>query len=109
MNNLFALQEDAASFGDESFTVLAGKPEGTRIERIVSRGHATPEGVWYDQEEDEWVAVLEGTARLAYGDGSVITLRKGDFVLIPRRVKHRVAHTSDPCIWLAVHGALGKR
>lgn len=29
---------------------------GFRLERIVSRGQASPEGFWYDQPEDEWVA-----------------------------------------------------
>jgi cupin 2 domain-containing protein len=28
-----------------------------RIERIVSEGHASPEGFWYDQSEHEWVLV----------------------------------------------------
>ena len=29
-----------------------------RIERIVSRGQATPDGEWYEQEQDEWVLLL---------------------------------------------------
>jgi cupin 2 domain-containing protein len=35
-----------------------------RIERIVSRGHASPPGFWYDQPEHEWVMVLGGRAVL---------------------------------------------
>src|SRR5262245_27421574 len=29
-----------------------------RIERIISHGHASPEGFWYDQGQHEWVVVL---------------------------------------------------
>jgi len=25
-----------------------------KIERIVSKGHASPEGFWYDQDQNEW-------------------------------------------------------
>ncbi|MGI9392075.1 MAG: cupin, partial [Parvibaculales bacterium] len=37
---------------------------GVRVERIVSTGQATPEGKWYDQEQDEWVILLRGGAGL---------------------------------------------
>ena len=78
-----------------------------RIERIVSRGHRSPEIGWYDQDEDEWVLVLEGSGLIAFEDGADILLEKGDYLNIPAHVKHRVAWT-DPTrdtIWLAVfHG-----
>lgn len=35
-----------------------------RIERIVSYGHASPADFWYDQDQNEWVTVLKGEARL---------------------------------------------
>ena len=38
-----------------------------RIERIMSRGHSTPPGQWYDQDQDEWVIVLAGSAALLFG------------------------------------------
>jgi hypothetical protein len=38
-----------------------------RIERIVSLGHASPEGFWYDQEGGEWVLLLKGAARQEAG------------------------------------------
>ena len=44
------------SLPDEEFVDLLSRP-GVRIERIVSRGHVTPEGKWYDQSEGEWVMV----------------------------------------------------
>lgn len=42
-----------------------------RIERIISHGHASPEGFWYDQGQSEWVVVLKGAARLQFEDGTV--------------------------------------
>lgn len=81
---------------------------GVKIERIVSGGQSTPEGEWYDQERDEWVALIQGNAVLVYEDGSELALGAGDHVLIPAHTRHRVASTSSepPCIWLAVHGRL---
>lgn len=79
-------------------------PEGMLLERIVSWGHITPEGEWYDQEKDEWVAVLHGSATIAYEDGTSIELQAGEHLLLPARRKHRVARSSTPCVWLALHG-----
>ncbi|HOI87663.1 MAG TPA: cupin domain-containing protein [Lentimicrobium sp.] len=78
------------------------------IERIVSRGHVTAPGEWYDQEKDEWVVLLTGEAGLEYENGTNINLRPGDYLFIPARKRHRVTYTSTepPCIWLAVHGNL---
>ncbi len=103
MANIFSLPETPRGPGEpERFDMLA-RGGGVRIERIISHGHATPEDAWYDQDQDEWVAVLEGEAGLLYADGREIVLSRGDHVLIPRRVRHRVTRTSSPCIWLAVH------
>ncbi|NCC94718.1 MAG: cupin domain-containing protein [Opitutae bacterium] len=77
-----------------------------RIERIVSRGHASPEGFWYDQGRDEWVMVLVGAARLRFeGDDNALEMRPGDFVNIPAHRRHRVEWTTpdEPTVWLAVH------
>lgn len=106
MKNLFTTPPEARPTAAEFFeTVLTG-PSGLKVERIISHGHATPEGTWYDQPLDEWVMVLQGTARLAYEDGSDVSLGPGDHVFLPRRIRHRVAETSSPCLWLAVHGDL---
>ena len=37
-----------------------------KIERIISRGHASEEGFWYDQEQDEFVILLKGNAELKF-------------------------------------------
>ena len=41
------------------------RTETFRIERIVSRGQASPPGFWYDQETDEWVLLVSGARRFA--------------------------------------------
>jgi len=76
-----------------------------RIERIVSLGHASPEGFWYDQDGHEWVLLLQGAARLTIeGDGPV-DLRPGSYVNIPAHRRHRVDWTEPgrPTVWLAIH------
>lgn len=82
--------------------------DSVRIERIVSNGQATPEGKWYDQERDEWVLVLAGSAGLLFeGEQEPRRLVTGDYTLIPAGGRHRVAWT-DPAVstvWLAVHFA----
>lgn len=92
----------------ESVGVLAASP-AVRVERIVSTGQATAPGAWYDQEWDEWVALLQGEAALRFADGRTLALRRGDWLLIPAHERHRVEATSadPPCVWLAVHLAPG--
>lgn len=75
-----------------------------RIERIVSKGHSSPDKGWFDQDENEWVMVVEGKAILEFEDGSKRELSTGDYINIPAHVKHKVVQT-DPnqiTIWLAV-------
>ena len=45
---------------DELFTTIL-EAANVRIERIVSHGHTSPEGFWYDQDRHEWVMVLKGS------------------------------------------------
>jgi cupin 2 domain-containing protein len=101
MKNLFADLQD--HLPEESIEVIAGNPH-VRIERIVSNGHVTPEGFWYDQAEFEWVIVLRGEARLLYENGESVAMKVGDHVLIPPHTKHRVewTHPTGPTVWLAV-------
>ena len=90
---------------EELFTELASGGK-TRIVRIVSTGHTTPEGEWYDQDDTEWVVVLKGRARLSFADGGEdLEMGPGDHVLLPAHCRHRVAWTSsdEPTVWLAVH------
>ncbi|WP_414150695.1 cupin domain-containing protein [Acetobacterium carbinolicum] len=85
---------------DEEVAILV-QNDRVRIERIISTGQQSN---WYDQEETEYVILLEGRAQLSFGENQTITLEKGDTLLIPPHQKHRVAYTSTdpPCIWLCV-------
>ena len=98
--NLFA--DLPANLPDELLTTLLNAAN-IRIERIVSHGHVSPEGFWYDQDEHEWVIVLQGAARLRFED-SVVEMKPGDFVNIPAHKRHRVEWTTpdELTIWLAV-------
>ena len=86
----------------ESFQVLY-ETSAVRIERIASFGHASPAGFWYDQDRPEWVVLMRGGATIAFDDGTRRTLAAGDWLLIPAHCRHRVEHTSDDALWLAVH------
>ena len=50
LNNVF--EEIPNDLSDEVIKILA-ECQGIRIERIVSRGHATPPQFWYNQNENE--------------------------------------------------------
>jgi cupin 2 domain-containing protein len=85
----------------ETIEILAGLPDGARVERIVSRGEASPPGFWHDQDDDEWVMLAAGTATVVFEDHRA-RLRSGDWLLIPAHCRHRVASTSKDAVWLAV-------
>jgi cupin 2 domain-containing protein len=76
------------------------------IERIVSRGHASPEGFWYDQEKAEFVLVVRGSAGLQFeNENDIVVLKAGEYLNIGAHLRHRVEWTDPACetIWLAVH------
>lgn len=91
------------SFDSEVFEVLA-QNDNIRIERIISKGHVSPDEGWYDQIENEWIIVLQGSGTICFDTGFEATLEKGDYINIPSRSKHKVSWT-DPdavTIWLAI-------
>jgi cupin 2 domain-containing protein len=103
LQNLF---RDLPTSGTEEVVQTLVSAGAVRVERIVSRGHASPPGFWYDQPGHEWVAVLAGAARLRIeGDEHPVELRPGDALTIPARRRHRVEWTTpdEPTVWLAVH------
>jgi cupin 2 domain-containing protein len=99
--NLFAGLPEPSSGGEIFDTLL--ESGSVKIERIVSYSAASPEGFWYDQEQDEWVLVLQGEATLTLHPDERVSLKKGEHLFIPRHQKHRVERTSERTIWLAVH------
>jgi cupin 2 domain-containing protein len=81
--------------------IVVGK--GIKIEKIVSKGHTTPEDEWYDQDMNEWVIVLKGEAILQF-EHEQIYLKSGEYIQIPKHTKHKVSWTKqeEETIWLAV-------
>jgi cupin 2 domain-containing protein len=87
------------------FTETLARGGRARVERIVSRGHASPPGFWYDQAETEWVMVVQGSARLRFETQEPpLELGPGDHVTIPPHARHRVEWTSpdEDTVWIAV-------
>ncbi|WP_374420685.1 cupin domain-containing protein [Chromobacterium sp.] len=90
---------------EELLQTLFSGGKGFRVERIVSRGHSSPDGFWYEQDEAEWVLLLSGAAELEYQDPPRrLRLEPGDCVAIAPRQRHRVAWTAPErdSVWLAV-------
>ena len=98
--NLFDIEKIPNS--EELVDILA-ESKNVRIERIISSGQTSPEAFWYDQNENELVALLQGETIITYEDRS-IKLKAGDTVVIPAHKRHRVDFTSvePPCVWICV-------
>ncbi len=102
LRNVF--RDIPSPLSEEWVEVLASRG-AVRIERIVSRGHASPSGFWYDQDENEWLMLLAGSAGIAFeGQSEPVSLCPGDCLEIPAHARHRVAWTERDreTIWLAV-------
>jgi cupin 2 domain-containing protein len=73
---------------------------GVAIEHILSGRVTAP--VDYDQDHDEWVLVLDGSAALEI-DHETVRLGAGDWLLLPRATPHRLLETQPGTRWIAVH------
>lgn len=93
-----------AMLPDELVSTLAVGQQ-TRIERIVSKGHCSPPDFWYDQDQHEWVLLIQGEAVVRFEqDDREVRLMPGMHVHIAAHEKHRVEWTTEQeeTIWLAV-------
>jgi len=101
--NLFSNIPDSGP--DEVFETLL-RTGDVNLERIISSRHATPSGQWCDQDTNEWVILLAGSAGIIFkGEEAASILRPGDYLHIPAHCRHRVEWT-DPdqkTVWLALH------
>jgi cupin 2 domain-containing protein len=103
MKNLFA--DIPENLKDELFQTIL-QTTCFRVERIVSHGHCSSDGFWYDQDENEWIILLKGSAGLRFEDqDGVLVLNPGDYLHINRHQRHRVewTDTQQETIWLAVY------
>jgi len=101
MNNI--LDSIPKDLSNEVFEDLVTSDK-VKIERIISKGHTSPDVGWYDQEQSEWVIVIAGSAIIGFDDKPSVTLKAGDYLNIPAHQKHKVEWT-DPdveTVWLAV-------
>jgi len=98
------LADIPAALPEELFQTVLATPN-FRVERIVSHGHRSPEGFWYDQATDEWVLLVSGSARLLFEGQPPVDLVPGAYVHIPAHRRHRVDWTDPdrPTVWLAIH------
>jgi len=69
------------------------------VEQISSGALAAP--VDYEQDEDEWVVLLDGRASMVVA-GEPVELEPGDWLFLPARVRHRLVETQPGTRWLAV-------
>ena len=91
--NIYSVVRDRAP--EEIFETLVNSGE-VRVERIISDSQSSPEGFWYDQDRNEWVLLLQGSAGLRFeGEDEIVLLEPGDWVDIAAHVRHRVEWT-DP-------------
>ena len=104
MNNAQNIYESLHQNVPVEYFELLLSQKNVRIERIISHGHCTPAGQWYDQSENEWVMVLQGGGVIEYENAEQITLKTGDFVYLPAHSKHRVVSTleHEHTVWLAI-------
>lgn len=81
------------------------KSEKLKVERIISYPDSIPENKWYDQEKDEWVILLKGSATLQFENEELVKLIPGDYIFIPSHTKHKVNEVckNEPTVWLAMH------
>lgn len=84
---------------DETFETLLSH-KNLVIERIISTDELSPQQ--YRQTQDEWVALLQGTAILEV-DGETVELNTGDYLFLAANTPHTVKQASRGALWLAIH------
>ncbi|MBD3807472.1 MAG: cupin domain-containing protein [Epsilonproteobacteria bacterium] len=89
---------DIPKNGEEFKTLFENKK--IKIIRIISSQNLKDK--LYIQDEDEFVIVLEGSAKLRIGNDIKI-LQKGEFLYIPAKMPHKVLETQNGTLWLAIH------
>ncbi len=94
-----------SEFLEEEFFETILETNNIKLERIFSQTHSSPPGFWFDQEKNEFVLLLQGSAQLSFDDGAKVILHPGDYIVIPSHKKHRIDWTNKKMktIWLTVY------
>jgi len=96
VQNLYLKEEPSEN--SELFSTLF-QNGSLKIESI--RSWLKDPGEYYNQEQDEWVLLLSGEAKLEI-DNQTFDLQSGDYCFIPKHTSHRVLSTSKNALWLGV-------
>jgi mannose-6-phosphate isomerase-like protein (cupin superfamily) len=79
------IHDKLALFSDHWNPRVVGELNGQQVKLVKFQG----EFVWHDHAaEDELFLVVRGSFRMDFRDRSV-TLREGEFIIVPRGVEHR--------------------
>jgi cupin 2 domain-containing protein len=105
MNEIKNLFEGVSEVLNDEFIEELVVNKNFKLERIVSDGHSSPANFWFDQEMNELVILLSGSAELSYENGQRFALNPGDYLTIPAHQKHRVDKTDlfEKTFWLVLH------
>lgn len=100
--NLF--EQIPCDLNEEAFDSLLNNDQ-IKVQRIVSKGHVSPAGFWYDQAESEWVMLLKGAAVVIVQGEGEHHLKPGSFLNLPAHTRHRVEWTAPEVetVWLAIY------
>ena len=94
-----SLFDKKAPLKNELFEVLL-KQKNIEITHIVSSSNLTSKE--YDQNEDEFVLILEGEATLEINEEKKL-LKKGEYIFLPAHTKHKILSVKQNTHWLAIY------
>ena len=100
------LDERSDALDEKQFIESLLKKRNFNLTRIVSKGQATPEGQWDEQDMDEWFMVVKGSAGLKFkGEDEIRVMNSGDYIILPAHCPVKVEWTDQEqeTIWLALH------
>lgn len=90
------IQDKLQTFSDYWNPRIVGELNGQQVKLVKFKG----EFVWHHHEhEDELFLVIEGSFEMHYRD-KVITLNKGEFIIVPRGVEHKPVAKEEVSILL---------
>ncbi len=90
------ISEKLSSFSDYFNPRIVGELNGQHVKLVKFHG----EFVWHHHEnEDELFYVVEGSFNMEFRD-KVVTINKGEFLIVPRMVEHRPVAKEEVAVML---------